>query len=115
DPGSNHNSVAPSGRDIFIGKYDGTLTPSSTSFYKWAFVMGGSGAEQLNSIAVDGSGYLYVAGYTQSTASWNANPGGTNNVASSGGDDMFIAKYDGTLAPSSTSFYKWAFTMGGTN
>ncbi len=118
DPSSNTNNVASSaGNDIFIAKYDGTLTPSNTSFYKWAFVMGGNSTDQLQGVSVDGSGNVYVAGYTMSTFTWDADPSSnTNNMlASSGSSDMFIAKYDGTLTPSNTSFYKWAFTMGNTS
>src|SRR5690606_1520042 len=115
---SGTSSIASSGGyNMLIAKYDGTLTPASTSFYKWAFTMGGSGSDRPNSIAVDSSGNAYVAGYTAyGGIPWDADPSsGTNNVASSGNTKIFIGKYDGTLTPASTSFYKWAFTMGGSN
>src|SRR5690606_11178288 len=108
------NNITSGNDDMFIAKYDGTLTPSDTSFYKWAFAVGGTNTDELHGIAVDGSGNVYVAGYTQSTSNWDADPSGNaNNVASSGSFDMFIAKYDGMLTPSATGFYQWAFTMGG--
>lgn len=124
DPSSNTNTVtgatATSAFDQFVAKYDGTLTPSSTSFYKWAFTTGGVGNDAINSIAVDGSGNLYIGGYITGTTGTNidADPSSnTNNVTgrtATNNNDHFIAKYDGTLTPASTSFYKWAFTTGGT-
>lgn len=124
DPSTNTNNVTgqtiTSAFDHFVAKYDGTLTPSSTSFYQWAFTTGGTGAEQLNSIAVDGSGNVYVGGYIRGTTGTNidADPSSnTNNVTgrtATNNNDHFIAKYDGTLTPASTSFYQWAFTTGGT-
>jgi len=126
DPSSNTNNVAgatsSSSNDLFVAKYDGKLTPSSTSFYKWAFTVGGIGNDQVNSLAVDNSGNVYVGGQATGSISntFDADPSSnTNNVAgasSSGSSaDMFIAKYDGTLTPASTSFYKWAFMLGGSS
>jgi len=122
DPSSNTNNVTgattSSSSDIFVAKYDGTLTPASTSFYKWAFVVGGTGADQVNDLAVDGSGNVYVGGQVTGTTSttFDADPSSnTNNVSGAGSSssaDLFVAKYDGTLTPSSASFYKWAFVIG---
>lgn len=126
DPSSNTNNVigatTSSSNDLFVAKYDGKLTPTDTSFYKWAFTVGGIGNDQVNSLAVDNSGNIYVGGQATGSTSniFDADPSSnTNNVAgasSSGSSvDMFIAKYDGTLTPASTSFYKWAFMLGGSS
>src|SRR5690606_32783089 len=56
------------GSDIYLAKY------SSTGTLIWAIGMGGTSSDQLTGIAVDDSGYLYVAGYTGSTTSWDADP-----------------------------------------
>ena len=115
DPSSNTNNVNPptTSFDMVIAKYDGTLTPASTSFYKWAFAMGGSATDVPTGMALDGVGNIYLAGYTQSTSAWDADPSShTSNVSSSGSNDHFIAKYDGNLTPGSASFFKYAFTAG---
>ena len=85
DPSSNvNNIISTNSNDIFVAKYDGTLTPSSTSFYKWAFLIGNSaGSDAANSITIDGSGNVYVAGYITGTNTNNidADPStNTNNV-----------------------------------
>ncbi len=122
DPSSNTNYVhganATSSQDQFVAKYDATLDPTNTSFYKWAFTVGGTSTDYIKSIAVDGSGNVYVGGQIVGTTATNidADPSSnTNNVTGAtgtNGSDLYMAKYDGNLDPSNTSFYKWAFTMG---
>ncbi len=122
DPSSNTNNITGAGgNDMFVAKYDGTLTPSSTSFYKWAFQVGASGADAMLGMAIDASGYIYTCGTINGSTSTNIDADPTSNtnyvtgVAVTSSADVFVAKYDGTLDPSNTSFYKWAFTTGSTS
>ena len=56
--------------------------------WQWAVQAGGSSSDQGNSIAVDSSGNCYITGYFSGTASF-----GATNLTSSGGNDIFVAKY----------------------
>lgn len=116
DPSSNSNTVTCAGsNDIVVVKYDGNYAPTSTSFYKWGFRLGTSNNEQVNGIAVDASGGVYITGIINGTTATDMDPSAnTNSITGAGSDDIFVAKYDGTLTPSSTSFYQWAFLYGGT-
>ena len=80
DPSSNTNNVvSPNSSEIFIAKYDGTLTPSSTSFYKWALAEGCPYGDLLNAIIVDGSGKIYAAGYAN--FSFDADPSSNTHLS----------------------------------
>ncbi|MDX9776786.1 MAG: SBBP repeat-containing protein, partial [Petrimonas sp.] len=71
------------------GDYDIFVAILNTSgAWQWAVQAGGAGTDQGNSIAVDSSGNCYVTGYFSGTASF-----GATNLTSSGGDDIFVAKY----------------------
>ncbi|WP_193172709.1 SBBP repeat-containing protein [Nisaea nitritireducens] len=70
--------------------------------------IGGTSAEQGDSIQVDSSGNSYVTGYFGGTVDFD--PGaGTVNLTSAGNQDIFIAKYD------SSGGLVWAKGVGGTN
>jgi uncharacterized delta-60 repeat protein len=68
------NSFGAGGRDAFIAKYD------STYIQQWNTTWGGNLDDQGYGIALDGSGNIYMMGYT--------------NSFGAGGDDAFIAKFD---------------------
>ena len=71
-----------SGRsDVFVRKYDGSGSEL------WTRQFGTSGYDSAHDVAVDGSGNVYVAGFTL-----GAFPGQT----SSGAMDVFVRKYDGS-------------------
>lgn len=55
----------------------------------WGAAAGGFGADVANSVAVDGDGNAFVAGYFTGTASF-----GTNQLVSSGARDGFVAKFN---------------------
>jgi pimeloyl-ACP methyl ester carboxylesterase len=70
----------------------------------WAKRAGGAGSDQANSVAVEASGNVYVAGYFQSpTITF-----GSTTLTNAGGSDIFIAKYD------ATGNVLWAKCIGGT-
>jgi hypothetical protein len=69
--------------DIFIARYD----PSGNVL--WALSAGGSANDFGRNIAVDGSGNSYVTGEFEGSASF-----GNTTLSTSGGVDIFIAKYD---------------------
>ena len=60
-------SEGAGGSDILLAKYN------SAGTLQWQRLLGGSGSEYGNSVAVDSSGNLYIAGYTTSA-------GNTNNI-----------------------------------
>jgi hypothetical protein len=83
------------GGDAFIAQFSG-----SNRSRLWCTYFGGSGNDAATSVAVDGSGDMFVVGVTSSTSGfplWNP-PGGvayyqnTNN----GSSDAFIAKFSGS-------------------
>jgi hypothetical protein len=75
-----------SGEDVFAAKL------TSSGFLTWNTFLGGSGTDKNSSIAVDGSGNVYVAG--NSDATW-----GSPKRVFSDGTDVFAAKLtsDGNL------------------
>ena len=78
----------PADRDIFITKFNA----SGTALY-YSFLLGGSGFEGGESIAIDGSGSVYVTGYSSSTdfpLSWIAYDQSYNG----GTTDNFIVKFN---------------------
>ncbi|MBK7338438.1 MAG: SBBP repeat-containing protein [Saprospirales bacterium] len=103
DPsGATANLVSSGFTDIFIAKYDGSGN------YLWAKAIGGTSSDVVNSLAVDGSGNVHIAGNLTGTIDFDPS-GAIANLNSVGGSDIFIAKYD------SAGNYVWAKAMGGTN
>jgi hypothetical protein len=80
--------------DAFIAKFSG-----SNLSLVWSTYFGGYDKEAATSVAVDGSGNVFVVGYTESTDFPLANPGGGAYYDDTyhGGDyDAFIAKFSGS-------------------
>jgi hypothetical protein len=71
------------GSDFYLLKFD----PSGALL--WARQAGGAGNESNARVAVDAAGNALVTGAFQGTATF-----GTNTLASLGGNDVFIAKFD---------------------
>lgn len=92
---------AAGSHDIFVAKY------SPAGNIVWSKSAGGSSADQGMGIAADAEGNVYVCGSFQGNALFY----GLSNVAlnSSGGKDIFIAKYD----PSGNVL--WAQKAGGSS
>jgi hypothetical protein len=80
--------------DAFIAKFSG-----SNLSLEWSTYFGGSGWDEARSVAVDGSGNVFVVGGTWSTDFPLANPpGGVAYFENThkGGTDAFIAKFSGS-------------------
>ncbi len=100
--GSHQSSVDGSGYDdAFLVKFD------SDGVRKWGTYYGGSGEDYGSSVAIDNSGYVYLAGYTGSsnaiatTASHQNSFGGVN--------DAFLVKFN------SDGVRKWGTYYGGSD
>ncbi len=77
-------SVTSAGlEDIFIAKYD------ASGNLLWVRRAGGTSGDVGLGVAVDGLGNSIITGFFQGTATF-----GTINLVSTGGSDIFIAKYD---------------------
>jgi hypothetical protein len=101
DPGI---GVAPitfsAGTDFFLAKYN------SLGNYVWANGFGGSGTDYGIGVDVDASGNSVITGQFDYTVDFD--PGaGTQTIASTGGSDIYIAKYD------NNGNYLWADGIGG--
>lgn len=84
--------------DVFIAKYD------ATGNFQWAERAGSTGEDFARNVALDGNGNSYITGTFRGVAHF----GGTTLI-SSGVEDIFIAKYDGS------GNVLWAKKAGGTN
>lgn len=92
--------VSTNSRDGFVNKYDpnGNLT--------WSISIGGVNKDVVYGVNTDAAKNVYVTGYFSNTVDFD--PGaGTYTLASNGGRDIFLAKYD------STGKFRWAFNVGG--
>jgi hypothetical protein len=102
DPNAGITNLSSLGaKDGYFAKYDnnGNLI--------WAKKVGGTTGDEILSMVTDLSSNIYLTGYFNGTADFD--PGtGTQNLTSSGGSNVFCAKYD----PSGN--YIWAFNVGGT-
>lgn len=88
--------------DIFITKYN------SDGSYGWTRTFGGPAEDYGAGIATDSDGNVFVTGYYQGTADFDAT-GGTDNHTANGGADIFITKYN------SDGSYGWTRTIGATS
>ncbi|MFC2088949.1 SBBP repeat-containing protein [Calditrichota bacterium] len=102
DPGTGTANLSSNGTtDIFVAKYN------SSGEYQWAFNIGGTTGDNGISIAVDGSGNVYITGRFTGT-NVDFDPGtGTHYLSSNGWDDIYFAKYN------TNGEYQWAYSIGG--
>jgi hypothetical protein len=82
--------------DVFLAKYD------ASGNLQWAQWGGGTSTDIGHSVAVDGSGNVYVTGLFYNTAMF-----GSTMLTSAGGYDVFVAKYNSGGIP------QWARRVGG--
>jgi hypothetical protein len=100
DPSLSFNLLTTNGNlDGFIAKY------STSGTNLWAKNFGGTYEDMLYDIAISTNGNIYATGYFQNTADFNPSSG-TNTLTSSGGKDIYVAKYD------ANGNYKWAHGFG---
>ena len=89
-------------RDIYVQKLD------SSGSLLWAEGFGSPDIDQGNSIAVDSSGNLYVAGVYSDSVNFNPGTGAAVTLTATGFEDAFLMKL------TSAGALAWADDMGGT-
>ena len=72
-----------------VGPYDTSRVLTIDPVLDFSTYVGGTGLDHGNAIAVDGDGYIYIAGYTSSPELPSAAP---MQGARSGGSDLFVLK-----------------------
>lgn len=72
--------------------------------WDWTKIAGGPAIDKITGVAVDISGNIFIAGYFDSTIAFDS-----TRLISSGGTDIFIAKYD------ADGVLLWAKQVGGQN
>jgi hypothetical protein len=92
--GAYYQNTNNGGYDAFIAKFSG----SNLSRF-WCTYFGGNSDDEAYSVAVDGSGNVFVVGWTTSTSNfplWNPGGGAYYQNTNNGGYDAFIAKFSGS-------------------
>ncbi len=69
--------------DVFVAKFD------QTGAYQWSKRFGSTGSDGASGVAVDGAGNVTLTGRFQGSVSF-----GGAALASRGGDDIFVARFD---------------------
>jgi Holliday junction resolvase len=87
--------------DIFIAKYD------ASGLLQWAKRAGGTGNDGGRSIAVDGSGNSYLAGWIEGAATFGLGEPNQTTLTSAGDRDIYVAQYD------SNGAFQWVKQAGG--
>jgi len=105
--GAYHDDTHNSGRDAFIAKFLG-----SNLSLVWSTYFGGNRNDEATSVAVDGSGNVFVVGWTWSTAGFPlADPPGGGayfDDTHNGISDVFIAKFLGSnLSLVWSTYFGW--------
>ncbi|MBL7923144.1 MAG: hypothetical protein JNL88_03000 [Bacteroidia bacterium] len=103
DPGPGNAPLSSAGAtDIYLAKF------SAAGNYSWAGSAGGSGSEDVRDIAFDAStGSLILCGSFNGSADFDFSSG-ISTVLSSGGADIFYARY------SASGNLSWVKSVGGT-
>jgi hypothetical protein len=88
DPGAGTASLSSAGDDdIFMASYD------AAGDYLWAEHVGGTGRERAFAMTVENAEYIYLAGTYTGTVDFDPSANTNNLTASSGPNDIYIAKY----------------------
>jgi hypothetical protein len=99
-PADPHTAVLD---DIFLTKIN------ADGSYGYTITMGGTGNDLGQSVAVDGSGNVYITGSFQQTVDFNFTPGGPADPHTAVLDDIFLTKIN------ADGSYGYTITMGGTD
>ncbi|GEM_PF-3582190 len=94
------NLISNGGHDMLLTKYN------SAGNLLWVKSIGGVGSDWGTSVALDLYGNIFIVGHFSDTVDFDSGTG-TNPLISSGGIDIFLAKYD------SSGNYLWANSIGG--
>ncbi len=106
-PVTNGSSFSGGTTDAFVSKLSSNLGSLIASTY-----LGGSGNENAYAIAVDQSGYIYVGGWTGSTADFPTTPGVYAETISASAAE-FMTKFDGNLNIVKSTFLNGFFSGPG--
>lgn len=101
DPSVNNANLIANVNDGFIGKY------SAAGNYVWAKKIGGTWDDYAQTITLDNNNNVLVSGRFNGTV--NFDPVGSANITSTGGDDIFLAKY------TSGGLYDWVINISGSS
>ncbi|HKR07092.1 MAG TPA: SBBP repeat-containing protein, partial [Bacteroidia bacterium] len=102
DPGAaTFNLTSAGSNDVFISKLD------ASGNFVWAKQIGGTSPDFGNSIALDGSGNVYITGIFLGTVDFDP-AAAIFNLTASGSNDVFISRLD------AAGNFVWAKQLGGT-
>ncbi len=90
------------GGDVFVTKRN------AAGAHQWTTTFGGNAGDAGHSVAVDGSGNVYVAGFFRNTVNF-----GAGNVTSGGGQDAFVTKLNSSGAHQWTTTFSSVITVIG--
>lgn len=101
--GGSNELTSAGNSDAFVAKYD------DTGAFIWSRRAGSAQSDFSYGIGVSDNS-VYIVGYFSATANFNTpSQGGSNEITSAGGWDIFLAKYD------DTGTFLWAKRAGGTD
>src|SRR5688572_12003928 len=91
------NLVSAANLDAFLAKYN------TAGVHQWSQRLGGTGDDRGNSLAVDGAGNVFLAGWFNLTTNF-----GGANLVSAGSFDVVLARYN------AAGVHQWSQRYGGT-
>jgi uncharacterized protein YjdB len=99
-PGAYQTTLAGGGSDAFLAKFN------SSGVRQWGTYCGGTLSDEANGVATDGSGNVYISGFTAST-SGIATAGAYQSTYGGGPEDGFVVKFN------SSGARQWGTYFGG--
>ena len=102
DPGPGTDERTSNGeRDVFLNKFDSSGTRI------WTRTWGGVGEEYGNSVDIDSTGNIYIAGIFNQTVDFDPGSGTEERTSNHGSGDVFLSQFD------SSGTFQWVRTWGG--
>ena len=107
--GAYNQATNPGSNSMFLLRFTATGTR------EWGTYVGGSGADYLYALEVDGSGNIYLGGYSNSTNFPTVNPGGGAwfQGSNAGNYDAVITRFDPSGTMTWSSYYGGITAEGG--